>query len=39
MKSKTPDALLAAGITRRTLVKTTAIGGLAAAGSAFTRLC
>lgn len=29
MKTKTPDALLAAEVSRRGLMKTTAIGGLA----------
>jgi anaerobic dimethyl sulfoxide reductase subunit A len=36
MKIKTPDALLAAEVSRRGLMKTTAIGGLAMASSAFT---
>lgn len=36
MKTKTPDALLAAEVSRRGLMKTTAIGGLAMASSAFT---
>ena len=36
MKIKTPDALLAAEVSRRGLMKTTAIGGLAVASSAFT---
>ena len=36
MKTKIPDAVLAAEVTRRGLVKTTAIGGLAVASSAFT---
>ena len=36
MKIKAPDALLNAEVSRRGLVKTTAIGGLAAASSAFT---
>ena len=35
MKIKAPDALLAAEVSRRGLVKTTAIGGLAVASSAF----
>jgi anaerobic dimethyl sulfoxide reductase subunit A len=35
MKEKTPHALLSAQVSRRKLVKTTAIGGLAAATSAF----
>lgn len=34
MKIKTPDALLAAEVSRRGLMKTTAIGGLAVASSA-----
>ncbi|SUX74608.1 anaerobic dimethyl sulfoxide reductase chain A [Citrobacter freundii] len=36
MKTKIPDAVLAAEVSRRGLVKTTAIGGLAVASSAFT---
>ncbi|MCU6670899.1 dimethylsulfoxide reductase subunit A [Enterobacteriaceae bacterium H4N4] len=36
MKLKTPEALLAAEVSRRGLMKTTAIGGLAVASSAFT---
>ena len=36
MKTKTSDALLAAEVSRRGLMKTTAIGGLAMASSAFT---
>lgn len=36
MKTKIPDAVLAAEVSRRGLVKTTAIGGLAMASSAFT---
>ncbi|WP_122991009.1 molybdopterin-dependent oxidoreductase, partial [Escherichia coli] len=36
MKTKIPDAMLAAEVSRRGLVKTTAIGGLAVASSAFT---
>lgn len=36
MKIKAPDALLAAEVSRRGLMKTTAIGGLAMASSAFT---
>jgi len=36
MKMKTPEALLAAEVSRRGLMKTTAIGGLAVASSAFT---
>ncbi|MGL4430891.1 MAG: dimethylsulfoxide reductase subunit A [Silvania sp.] len=36
MKMKTPDALLAAEVSRRGLMKTTAIGGLAVASSALT---
>ncbi|BBV66813.1 hypothetical protein STW0522KLE44_32010 [Klebsiella sp. STW0522-44] len=36
MKTETPDALLAAEVSRRGLMKTTAIGGLAMASSAFT---
>ncbi|HHC4813372.1 dimethylsulfoxide reductase subunit A [Klebsiella michiganensis] len=36
MKTKTSDALLAADVSRRGLMKTTAIGGLAMASSAFT---
>lgn len=36
MKTKIPDAVLASEVSRRGLVKTTAIGGLAMAGSAFT---
>lgn len=35
MTDKTPNAILAAEVSRRKLVKTTAIGGLAAASSAF----
>ncbi len=34
MKTKIPDAVLAAEVSRRGLVKTTAIGGLAMASSA-----
>ncbi|EFB1609170.1 twin-arginine translocation signal domain-containing protein, partial [Escherichia coli] len=36
MKTKIPDAVLAAEVSRRGLVKTTAIGGLAMASSALT---
>jgi len=36
MKIKAPEALMAAEVTRRGLMKTTAIGGLAVASSAFT---
>ncbi|EAA6895806.1 dimethyl sulfoxide reductase subunit A [Salmonella enterica subsp. enterica] len=36
MKTKIPDAVLAAEVSRRGLVKTTALGGLAMASSAFT---
>ena len=36
MKAKTPNAILSAQVSRRKLVQTTAIGGLAAASSAFT---
>lgn len=36
MKTRIPDAVLAAEVSRRGLVKTTAIGGLAMASSAFT---
>ena len=36
MKTKIPDAMMAAEVSRRGLVKTTAIGGLAMASSAFT---
>jgi anaerobic dimethyl sulfoxide reductase subunit A len=36
MKIKAPDALLAAEVSRRGLMKTTAIGGLALASSALT---
>lgn len=36
MKTKIPDAVLAAEVSRRGLVKTTAIGGTAMASSAFT---
>ena len=36
MKIKTPDTLLGVEVSRRGLMRTTAIGGLAAAGSAFT---
>lgn len=36
MKTKTPDTLLGVEVSRRGLMRTTAIGGLAAAGSAFT---
>ena len=36
MKTETPDALLAAEVSRRGLMKTTAIGGLAMASSALT---
>ncbi|MGF7448569.1 twin-arginine translocation signal domain-containing protein, partial [Klebsiella michiganensis] len=35
MKTKTSDALLAAEVSRRGLMKTTAIGGLAMASCAF----
>lgn len=38
MKIKAPEALMAAEVTRRGLMKTTAIGGLAVASSAFTLL-
>ena len=36
MKIKAPDALLAAEVSRRGLMKTTAIGGLALASNALT---
>lgn len=36
MKINAPEELLAAEVTRRGLMKTTAIGGLAVASSAFT---
>ena len=36
MKIKAPDALLAAEVSRRGLMKTTAIGGLAMASNALT---
>jgi anaerobic dimethyl sulfoxide reductase subunit A len=36
MKINAPEALMAAEVTRRGLMKTTAIGGLAVASSAFT---